>query len=496
MQKDNDSGQPVDPGKDHPLFQNNNIFRRASGNREIPPELVAVGMDATKQAFVVGFSVGLGVLLAFLIGLFFLDINPIYISTIFASIISLVISGLAFFFERWSISIYFLVINPFVAIVAMSVGYRDVSGFFISALSIFAFASYVYLPPRAHLLNTVLIVLFSLFQYLGGPEALLGPAVYVQSITEKLVLTIVWLVAFLGTIQVSQVRNLNDFKEVIDLTIELDQIKASLENANHALDQSNAQLEQRVQDRTVALERALAQARAANDAKDRFLATMSHELRTPLNAIIGYSELIPDIVEDDLFDEYNRQEIKMVSSNITEAGNSLLALINDVLDISAIESGKITLEKRFVDLPSLIEKIIRMVTPPIEQNQNRLVVENHTAIKEFWSDPKLLQQILINLLGNAAKFTEFGVINLRVEQPNESWLRFEVIDTGIGIPNEKLDLIFEPFAQIEDSYTRRFSGTGLGLAITQHIIHALDGRIGVESELGMGSRFWFEIPSQ
>ncbi|MEM7801855.1 MAG: ATP-binding protein [Chloroflexota bacterium] len=495
MQKQNGSGKRSDLDQDHPLYQINNAFRSASEDKEIPSGLVAIGIDATHRAFFIGIIVGSFVLFSFVFGMVYLGTNPVYIATSATVGLLLIFAGIAYYNHWWMAYLYLIAINPFLSIVVMSVGYREIGGFFISALSIFVLVSYVYLPHWLHYLNLTILVVFVLFQYLGGPEALLGPADYTQSTLEKLVLTIVWLFAFLGTIRVTDWRNQTNLREVVNLNIELDQTKESLVEANEALDQANALLEERVVARTVALETALTRAQAANEAKDRFLATMSHELRTPLNAIIGYSELIPDIAEESCAEE-DGGEIIQAASNITEAGRSLLALINDVLDISAIESGRISPDLQEIKLVPFINTLAMLVKPQVERNQNQLILENQFGDQTIVTDHKLLQQILINLMSNAAKFTKNGSIQLLIQQRLEGVLRFEVQDSGIGIPGDQLAIIFDPFAQVQDTYTRQYEGSGLGLAITKQLIEALGGTLGVSSKVGQGSRFWIDLPSK
>ncbi len=228
-------------------------------------------------------------------------------------------------------------------------------------------------------------------------------------------------------------------------------------------------------------------AEAASKAKDTFLANMSHELRTPLNAIIGYGE----IIHEDAF-ELGFRDILGDLDNIQLAAKQLLDLINDVLDLAKIEAEKMELEIKRVNICNFVRQITVLIQPTMQKNNNELFVVCPDDLGDVQTDTKRLQQILLNLLANAAKFTHDGQVNLIVRREGEQ-LFFDVKDTGIGIEQEKLEAIFQPFLQGDNSHTRKYGGTGLGLALCQRICHILGGKIRVSSELGKGSIFSIEL---
>ncbi len=255
-------------------------------------------------------------------------------------------------------------------------------------------------------------------------------------------------------------------------------------------------LQKQLQARTIELEalyleqkQARYAAESANRAKSVFLAKMSHELRTPLNAIIGYNEL----AQEDAFDMGFR-EILPDLAHIQIAARKLLSLINDVLDLAKIEAEKMELELEVIDVGKLIEDTTILAQPTIDKNINQLIVNCPEDIGTLNTDSKKLQQILLNLLSNSAKFTQKGTVILTVKRFPDL-ISFEISDTGIGIEAEKMAEIFQPFAQADNSSTRQYDGSGLGLAICQRICQLLHGSIEVRSEVGTGSFFTINVPT-
>jgi len=288
--------------------------------------------------------------------------------------------------------------------------------------------------------------------------------------------------------------------EIGDLAASFSNMVRQLSSREAALRELNENLEKRVDERTIelkslqiGLEQARNSADAANQAKSAFLANMSHELRTPMNAILGYSEMLIEEAED-LEQEGFISDLK----KIHQSGTHLLALINDVLDLSKIESGKMEAFAEDIDLEILIDEVSATAHPLLEKNKNSLAIVRGKDLGMAYQDITKLRQTLFNLLSNAAKFTHEGTVTLhvtRTEQAGVNWLTFAVSDTGIGIAEDKIEHVFEEFAQADDSTTRDYGGTGLGLAISKRFCNLLGGDLSLHSTLGEGSTFTIRIPA-
>ncbi|UNU24725.1 sensor histidine kinase [Microcoleus vaginatus] len=273
------------------------------------------------------------------------------------------------------------------------------------------------------------------------------------------------------------------------------------------------ELIQRVGEYTEELHEAKVAAEAANRSKSAFLANMSHELRTPLNAIINYSEMLQEDAQDSGSEDFLPDLEK-----IQTAGKHLLDMISDILDISKIEAGHVTLYLENFDVATMIEEVMTTAQPLVEKKGNALALKTKGELGTMYADQPKVRQILLNLLSNAAKFTEKGVITIGVERikieksrstkqnkNNDFYsgsnytsqvLMFRVSDTGIGMTDEQLEQIFKPFTQADASTTRKYGGTGLGLTISQRLCQILGGEISVESEDGKGSTFIVSLPER
>jgi len=255
-----------------------------------------------------------------------------------------------------------------------------------------------------------------------------------------------------------------------------------------AIKELNTRLEQRVAERTAELAVAKTLAEKADSVKSAFLATMSHELRTPLNSIIGFTGILLQGLAGPLNAE-QRKQLGMVR----DSAHHLLVLINDVLDISKIEAGQLEVRPEPFNLRDSILRTVGLVKPLAEKKDLSLSVEIAPSVGSLVSDPHRVEQILLNLLNNAVKFTERGSVTLRAVPHGES-IRISVSDTGIGIKPDALDKLFLPFRQIDSGLTRHYEGTGLGLAICRRLTGLLGGSIEVASEWGKGSVFTFTLP--
>ncbi|MGM0557938.1 MAG: response regulator [Myxococcota bacterium] len=273
-----------------------------------------------------------------------------------------------------------------------------------------------------------------------------------------------------------------------------DELETRVEERTRQLVETNQRLEREVEDRREAEERAL----EASRAKSAFLANMSHELRTPLNAVIGYAALIDEDLELGAGDteSLDVEGVREDLSKIHHAGEHLLALINDILDLSKVEAGKMDIDFMPVDLDRLLEEVVETTRPMIDKNDNSFSMSlDHEG--ELMADRTKLKQVLLNLVGNAAKFTKGGHIEVATREEfadGDRFIRIEVSDTGTGISEDKQAQLFEPFTQADNSSTREHGGTGLGLTICKRFTEMMGGHIHLDSEPGEGSTFTVILP--
>ncbi len=252
----------------------------------------------------------------------------------------------------------------------------------------------------------------------------------------------------------------------------------------------NARLFDEMQQNTIALEIQRRKAENANRSKTEFLANMSHELRTPLNAIIGFSEILGTDIK-----EMPPEMAQQFIGNINRSGRHLLELVNDLLDLSRLEIGRLKLEKSRFGLREELDQAVKIVETMAAEKQITINTDVEESIGEIFADPQKIRQIVINLLSNAVKFSHHqGKINLKANREKDA-IHFCVEDFGMGIKSEDIDRLFKPFEQLtQNPYAKKYRGVGLGLALTRRLVELHGGRVWAESEIGVGSKFFFTIP--
>ncbi len=265
-------------------------------------------------------------------------------------------------------------------------------------------------------------------------------------------------------------------------------LKHQVNARTQELRQINQEMEKRIVERTAELNEAMEKAKEADRLKSAFLATMSHELRTPLNSIIGFTGIILQGLAGPLNEEQHKQ-----MSMVQTSARHLLTLINDVLDISKIEAGQLALSITSFELKPSIEKMVKLISPMAEKKGLELKLDISDDVQTVTTDQRRLEQVILNLLNNAVKFTEKGGVSISCRTRDDHYI-LSVADTGIGMGPEEMEHIFKPFHQIDTGLTRKYEGTGLGLSISKKLLKMMGGEIHVESQRGKGSIFTIRFP--
>lgn len=290
---------------------------------------------------------------------------------------------------------------------------------------------------------------------------------------------------------IHRVQDVTDFVRLTEIgqrqSIEIFLRSQEIQKRTEELEAANVELERLNSE----LQTARDQAVEASNLKSAFVANISHELRTPLAGVIGLNEL--------LLSSSMAEDQRELAESIHDAATSLLVIVNDILDLSKIESGKAELESLPINVSSVIEDITAFLLPAAQRRNLRLISTFDRSIPQFlMGDPTRLRQVLLNLISNSIKFTNSGEVNIKAyidSQDGDSvTVGFSITDTGIGIAPEERRFLFQPFSQVDSSNTRKYGGTGLGLSICKRFVSLMGGEIGVESEKGKGSTFWFKIP--